>query len=182
MAKEKNLWLACLKHIIIASLATFGVYMASAYLVAAIFEGEDKRTLRDLVAYAFMMVFYAVFFYRFREYNRISTYMEHTERFDLKGELMAFLRADGKIVLAIYGIAAIATEISFFIFPSPTPNPVATVCLFALGPFSALIPVPVLRSALCFVYAAAVACVLAMLRSRKIHQNDLAANARRREH
>ena len=29
MTKEKNPWLACLKHIVIASLATFGVYMAS---------------------------------------------------------------------------------------------------------------------------------------------------------
>ena len=77
MVKEKNPWLACLKHIVIASLATFGVYMASVYLLAAIFEGEDKRTLRNLVAYAFIMVFYAFFFYRFRECNRLNTYAEH---------------------------------------------------------------------------------------------------------
>ena len=51
--------------------------MASVYLLAAIFEGEDKRTLRNLVAYAFIMVFYAFFFYRFRECNRLNTYAEH---------------------------------------------------------------------------------------------------------
>ncbi len=181
MAKEKNPWLVSLKHITLASLADLGVFIASSALLAAIFEGEDKQALRSLVAYVFMMVFYAVFFYRFREYNRISTYMEHTERFDLKGELMAFLRADGKIVLAIYGIAAIVTEISWFVFPSPTPNPVATACLFALGPFSALLPIPVLRSVICFVYAAVVLCGLALLRSHKIYRNDLAAEARRRE-
>ena len=85
MAKEKNPWLICLKHIVLASLADFGVFVASSALLAAIFEGEDKQALRNLVAYVFMMVFYAIFFYRFREYNRISTYMEHTERFDPKG-------------------------------------------------------------------------------------------------
>lgn len=181
MAKEKNPWLICLKHIILASLADFGVFVASSALLAAIFEGEDKQALRNLVAYVFMMMFYAIFFYRFREYNRISTYMEHTERFDPKGELMAFLRTDGKIVLAIYGIAAIATEISCFIFPSPTPNPIATACLFALGPFCGEIPVYVLRSLVGFVYAAAVLCGLALLRSHRIYKDDLAATARRRE-
>lgn len=181
MAKEKNPWLICLKHIILASLADFGVFVASSALLVAIFEGEDKQALRDLVAYVFMMVFYAIFFYRFREYNRISTYMEHTERFDPKGELMAFLRTDGKIILIIYGIATVATEISWFIFPSPTPNPIATACLFALGPFGGLLPIPVLRSMICFVYASVVLCVLTLLRSRKIYKNDLVANARRRE-
>ena len=179
MAKEKNPWLVCLKHITLASLADLGVYAASAILLAAVFEGH--RTLLDMVCFVFLMVFYAVFFYRFHMYPRISTYMEHGERFDPKGELMAFLRTDGKIILIIYGIATVATEISWFIFPSPTPNPIATVCLFALGPFSASIPIPVLRSVICFVYAAVVLCGLALLRSRKIHQNDLAANARRRE-
>ena len=103
-------------------------------------------------------------------------------QFDLKKEFGAFLRADGRIILAIYGVAAVAIEISCFIFPSPTPNPIATACLFALGPFGGLIPVPVLRSVICFVYAAVVLFVLTLLRSRKIYKNDLAANARRREH
>ena len=179
MAKEKNPWLVCLKHITLASLADLGVYAASAILLAAVFEGH--RTLLDMVCFVFLMVFYAVFFYRFHMYPRISTYMEHGERFDPKGELMAFLRADGKIMLIIYGICAVVTEISVIVTRGAPQNPVAAICMFPIGPFM-LLPIPVLRSVICFVYAAVVLCVLTLLRSRKIHRNDMAANARRREH
>ena len=178
MAKEKNPWLVCLKHITLASLADLGVYAASAILLAAVFEGH--RTLLDMVCFVFLMVFYAVFFYRFHMYTRISTYMEHGERFDPKGELMAFLRADGKIMLIIYGICAVVTEISVIVTRGAPQNPVAAICMFPIGPFM-LLPIPVLRSVICFVYAAVVLCVLTLLRSRKIYKNDLAANARRRE-
>ena len=178
MAKKQNPWLVCLKHITLASLADLGVYAASAILLVAVFEG--RRTLLDMVCFVFLMVFYAVFFYRFHMYPRISTYMEHGERFDPKGELMAFLRADGKIMLIIYGICAVVTEISVIVTRGAPQNPVAAICMFPIGPFM-LLPIPVLRSVICFVYAAVVLCGLALLRSRKIHQNDLAANARRRE-
>jgi hypothetical protein len=178
MAKEKNPWLVCLKHITLASLADLGVYAASAILLAAVFEGH--RTLLDMVCFVFLMVFYAVFFYRFHMYPRISTYMEHGERFDPKGELMAFLRADGKIMLIIYGICAVVTEISVIVTRGAPQNPVAAICMFPIGPFM-LLPIPVLRSVICFVYASVVLCVLTLLRSRKIHQNDLTAEVRRRE-
>ena len=178
MAKEKNPWLVCLKHITLASLADLGVYAASAILLAAVFEGH--RTLLDMVCFVFLMVFYAVFFYRFHMYPRISTYMEHGERFDPKGELMAFLRADGKIMLIIYGICAVVTEISVIVTRGAPQNPVAAICMFPIGPFM-LLPIPVLRSVICFVYASVVLCVLTLLRSRKIHRNDLAAEVRRRE-
>ena len=178
MAKEKNPWLVCLKHITLASLADLGVYAASAILLAAVFEGH--RTLLDMVCFVFLMVFYAVFFYRFHMYPRISTYMEHGERFDPKGELMAFLRADGKIMLIIYGICAVVTEISVIVTRGAPQNPVAAICMFPIGPFM-LLPIPVLRSVICFAYAVVVLCALTLLRSHKIYKNDLAANARRRE-
>lgn len=179
MAKEKNPWLVCLKHIILASLADLGVYATSAILLVAVFEGH--RTLLDMVCFVFLMVFYAVFFYRFHMYPRISTYMEHGERFDPKVELMAFLRADGKIMLIIYGICAVVTEISVIVTRGAPQNPVAAICMFPIGPFM-LLPIPVLRSVICFVYAVVVLCALTLLRSHKIYKNDLAANARRREH
>ena len=179
MAKEKNPWLVSLKHIALASLADFGVYILVAYLLAAIF--EDHKSLLDIVAYVFLMVFYAIFIYVFHMSPRISTYTEHTKRFDPKGELMAFLRADGKVILIVYAICAIATEVSCFIFPSPAPNPIATVTMFPISPLNVFIPVPVIRSVVCFVYSAVVLCVLALMRSHKIYQEDLAAEARRRE-
>ena len=171
MTKEKNPWLACLKHIVIASLATFAIYMASALLIAAIFEGEDKKALRDLVAYVFMMVFYAIFFYRFHEHNRLRTYAEHAGEFSLKRELLAYIRADGKFLFIIFAVCAVVTDVSVMILGYNTPNPIAGATTFCLGPWVAIY-LPVLCSVLCFVYASAVACILAMLRSRKVYQED----------
>ncbi len=177
MAREKNPWLVCLKHIVIASLATFGVYMASALLIAAIFEGEDKKDLRFLAAYIFMMVFYAIFFYRFHEYNRLDTYAEYTGKFDLKKELPAYIRSEGKVMFIIFGICAVVTDVSVMILGYNTPNPIATATMFCLGPWVDIY-IPVVCSILCFVYASAVASVLAMLRSHKVYREETSTRKR----
>lgn len=181
MAKEKNSLVTCIKNIVLATLASFGVFIAVAAVLAAVLNEIENEIIRDCIAYAITMAIYAALFYRFHMYPRISTYVSQGDEFDGKEELLGFLRADGRLILIIYGIATVATEISCFIFPSPTPNPVATACLFAMGPFSVLIPVPVLRSIVCFVYASAVVCGLTLLRSHKIYKDDLVAEARRRE-
>ena len=181
MAKEKNPFVTCLKHVVLATLASFGAFIFFAIVIAAVLSEIENETVRDCVTYVLTMACYAAFFYRFHMYPRISTYVSHEGKLDYKAELFGFLRADGKPILIIYGIATVATEISCYLFLSPAPNPIATACLFALGPFSLLIPVPVLRSVICFVYATAVLCGLALLRSRKIYKDDLAAEARRRE-
>ena len=178
MTKEKNPWLACLKHIVIASLATFGVYMASSLLIAAIFEGDDKKDLRFLAAYIFMMAAYVIFFYRFHEYNRIDTYAEHTGKFSLKRELLAYIRADGKYLFIIFAVCAVVTDVYVMILGYNTPNPIATVTMFCLGPWAGVIHIPVVCSVPCFVYASAVACILAMLRSRKIYQEETRPNTK----
>lgn len=180
MAKEKNPWLTVLKHIILASLADFGVYIPLAgLLTAAIF--ENSKLLRFLGAYVILAAFYAIFLYRFHMYPRISTYVSHTRKLDCKAELRGFLRADGKILLTIYGILAVAHEASILVLQGSPQNPVGLVCAFPLGAFWVEMPVPILRSVLAFMYASAIACGLALLRSRKIYQDDLAAEARRRE-
>ena len=180
MAKEKNQWLTCVWHVVLATLVCFGMLIVFSIILAAVLMEIESRVVRDYAMYVLTMACYGVFFYRFHMIPRIGTYVDHADGFNFKAELRGFLRADGKFVLAIYVLAAVATEISCYIFPSPTPNPVATACVFALGPFS-MLPVPILRSVICFVYAAAVLCGLTLLRSRKIYKNDLAANAKRRE-
>ena len=179
MAKGKNPWLESLKHITLASLADFGVYIPLAILTAAIF--EDSKTLRFMGAFVILAVLYTVFFYRFHMCPRISTYATHTDRFDFKAELFGFLRADGKVILIIYGILAAAHEISILILKGSPQNPVGLVCAFPLGAFWAEIPVPVLRSVLAFAYASVVLFGLTLLRSYKIYRDDLAAEAGRRE-
>ena len=179
MAKEKNPWLVSLKHIVLASLADFGVYIPLALLTAAVF--ENSKLLRFMGAYVILAAFYAVFLYRFHMHPRISTYVTHGNVLDYKAELHGFLCADGKVLLTVYGILAVAHEISILALQGSPQNPVGLVCAFPLGAFWAEIPVPILRSVLAFVYASVVACSLALLRSRKIHKDDLAAEARRRE-
>ena len=181
MARKENQWFTCLWNIVKATLVSLGGFIFCAIVIAAVLAEIENQIIRDCIAYALTMACYAVSFYRFHMFPRISTYAEHTGSFDLKAELRGFLRADGKVLLIIYGIAAAATEISWFIFPSPTPNPIATACLCALGPFCAVIPVYVARSLVGFVYASAVLFVLTLLRSRRIYKDDLTANARRRE-
>ena len=179
MAKEKNPWLVSLKHIALASLADFGVYIPLALLTAAVF--ENSKLLRFMGAYVILAAFYAVFLYRFHMHPRISTYVTHGNVLDYKAELHGFLCADGKVLLTVYGILAVAHEISILALQGSPQNPVGLVCAFPLGAFWAEIPVPILRSVLAFAYASAMACGLALLRSRKIHKDDLAAEARRRE-
>ena len=179
MAKEKNPWLVSLKHIALASLADFGVYIPLALLTAAVF--ENSKLLRFMGAYVILAAFYAVFLYRFHMHPRISTYVTHGNVLDYKAELHGFLCADGKVLLTVYGILAVAHEISILALQGSPQNTVGLVCAFPLGAFWAEIPVPILRSVLAFVYASVVACGLALLRSRKIHKDDLAAEARRRE-
>ena len=179
MAKEKNPWLVSLKHIVLASLADFGVYIPLALLTAAVF--ENSKLLRFMGAYVILAAFYAVFLYRFHMHPRISTYVTHGNVLDYKAELHGFLCADGKVLLTVYGILAVAHEVSILALQGSPQNPVGLVCAFPLGAFWAEIPVPILRSVLAFAYASAMACGLALLRSRKIHKDDLAAEARRRE-
>ena len=179
MAKEKNPWLVSLKHIALASLADFGVYIPLALLTAAVF--ENSKLLRFMGAYVILAAFYAVFLYRFHMHPRISTYVTHGNVLDYKAELHGFLCADGKVLLTVYGILAVAHEVSILALQGSPQNPVGLVCAFPLGAFWAEIPVPILRSVLAFAYASAMACGLALLRSRKIHTDDLAAEAIRRE-
>ena len=181
MAKEKNSLVTCIKNIVLATLASLGVFIAVAAILAAVLNEIENEVIRDCIAYVITMAIYAALFYRFHMYPRINTYVSHGDSFDHKAELFGFWRADGKLILIIFGLASVAIEISCFVFPSPTPNPIATACLFAMGPFCVLIPIPVLRSVVCFVYAAAVLCGLTLLRSHKIYQDDLVAETRRRE-
>ena len=175
---KKNPYLVCLKHIVIASLATFGVYLASYVLIAAIFEGDEKKDLRFLVAYLFMMAAYAIFFYRFHEYYRLDTYAEHGGKFDLKKELFAYIRADGKYLFIIYGICAVVTDISCVVMQYAPQNFVGLLTTFCLGPWANNIKIPVVCAVVCFVYASAVACVLALLRSRKIRLEETTVKRR----
>ena len=168
MGKKKNYWLTCVKHIAFAALAAFAVYMASVLILAAVF--EKSQTLRLIVAYVFLMVTYALFFYRFHAHDRLDTYAEHTDRFDWKRELLAYVRSEDKTLFLIYGISAVLGDVSGVI-TNYAPTNLFGATMFYLGPWLDL-HIPILCSILGFVYSSAVACVIALLRSRKIRLEE----------
>jgi hypothetical protein len=158
----------CLKHIVSASLAAFAVYMASVFILAAIF--EHNKTVRLIAAYVFLMVAYALFFYRFHAHDRLDTYAEHTAKFSWTKELVAYTRSEDKVLFLIYGISAVVTDVSGVVTQYAPTNPIG-ITMFYLGPWLDL-HIPVLCSLVGFVYSFSVACVIALLRSRKIYQEE----------
>ena len=128
MAQTKTYWLTCLKQIACATGAGLGVYMASVYILAAIF--EKSRTLRDIAAYFFLMAAYILFFYRFHAHDRLDTYAEHTDKFDVKKEWLAYVRSEDKVLFLMYGICAVATDLS------------GVITRYAPGNFIALMTMP----------------------------------------
>ena len=171
MSKEKKEWLICLRSIVLASLATLGVFLIGSIVIYAILAEIENRSIRSVIVYAIMMIMYAVFLYRFHIYNRLSTYAKHTDKLDLKKELIAYIHAEGKIIFIIYGIAAIVSELSALIMQNAPQNPIVFATMFCLGPWMSL-KIPVLRSVIAFTYSAAVICLLTILRSRKIHKEE----------
>ena len=126
------------------------------------------------------MIVYAIFLYIFRMRNRLDTYAEHTGKFDPKKELIAYIKTEGKIMFILYGIIALISEISFLVLflTNQTRNPVTFVTQFCIGPWINM-TIPVLRAVIAFVYSSVIVCLLAVLRSRKIFQDDISAKANR---
>lgn len=165
---NKQKWFHCLKSVVFASLAVFVVFwVVSIVLVAALMEIANE-SVRNTVLYLILMIAYAFFFNRFHMHKWLDTFAEHTNEFSPKKELLAYVQADGKYIVIIYGIATIVTEISCWILPNNTPNLIATATMFCLGPWMVL-NIPILRAIIAFAYASSLLCLLAILRSRKIY-------------
>lgn len=178
---SKKLWFKCLKSMMFATLASLGALVVCALVVAATLNSIKNEMIKDLAIKAIIMISYAIFLYIFRMRNRLDTFAQHSNKFDAKKELIAYIKTEGKIMFMLYGIIALVSELSFLVLllMNQTRNPVTFVTQFCIGPWIN-IPVPVLRSVIAFVYAAAITCLLAVLRSRKIHQNESLAKAERR--
>lgn len=157
--------------IVKASLAALGVYFASVYILAAIF--EKSKTLRFIAAYIFLMAAYAIFFYRFHAHGRLDTYAEHTDKFSAKKELLAYIRSEDKKLFIIYVVSAVVTDISGIVTQYAPTNPFG-FSMFFLGPWLDL-HIPALCAIIGSVYSVALACVLAIIRSRKIYREELNA-------
>ena len=168
---KKNPWFVCLKDIVLASLAEVGGFIIFSLIIYAAFAEIESKSIRYFITYIFVMVIYAIVFYRIHMYNRLDTFAEHKGKFDFKQELLAYIRAEGKIIFTIYGAAAVVSEISDWIMNHAAQNPIVYATSFCLGPWMVL-EIPILRAVIAFVYASSIVCLLAVLRSRKIYQNE----------
>jgi len=177
----KQLWYKCLRSMVLSTVATLGTFVVFAILIAAVLNSIKNDTIQDLAINAIILIAYAIFLYIFRMRNRLDTYAEHTGKFDTKKELIAYIKNEGKIMFMLYGIIALVSEISFLVLflMNQARNPVTFVTQFCIGPWINM-TVPVLRSVVAVVYSAVIVCLLAILRSRKIYQDDTNAKAQRK--
>jgi len=141
---------------------------------------RKSRTLRDIAAYFFLMATYILFFYRFHAHDRLDTYAEHTDKFDVKKEWLAYVRSEDKVLFLMYGICAVATDLSGVITRYAPGNFIALMTMPSQGPWI-LFEKPILCTLISFAYSFIVACVIALVRSRKIYVEKANLKARKRK-
>ena len=166
---------------VFATLATLGAFVICALVIAAALNSIGSKTFGNIAICVIIMATYAVFLYIFRMRNRLDTFAQHTNRFDAKKELIAYIKTEGKIMFILYGIISLVSELSYLalLLMDQTRNPITFVTQFCIGPWINM-AVPVLRSVVAVVYSAVIVCLLAILRSRKIYQDDTNAKAQRK--
>ena len=176
--KEKNPVRACILHVALSVLVTFVAMLLSSFIVSAVLNELDNQVVKTLISDVIMLVVYAVSFYKFHQTNRIDTYAPHPATFDVKTELLAYLRSEGKYMFIFFGICAVLREI-FNLIPSSFISLFGMIFVdILLNSIVNLLHVPVLSSILAFAYACILLCFLVVLRSRRIHLDDVNASRR----
>ena len=177
----KQLWFKCLKSIVLSTIASLVAFVVCALVIAAALNSIKNDAIQDLAIKAIIMIVYAIFLYIFRMRNRLNTYAEHTGKFDPKKELSAYIKTEGKVMFSLYGIIALVSEFSYLVLflMNQTRNPITFVTQFCMGPWVNM-TIPVLRSVIAVVYSAVIVCLLAVLRSRKVYQDESVAKIERK--
>ncbi len=178
--KEKNAALSCVWHIALSVFLTFIAMALSSLLISNILLKDVKNALlRSLVSDVILLAVYAISFYKFHQSDRILTYAKHEKQFDVKAEILAYLRGEGKYLVMFFAVCAVLREI-FHIIPASALSLVGQIFVdILLNPMATYIKIPVLSSILAFLYACAMLCFLVALRSRKVYLEDLNTTRRR---
>jgi hypothetical protein len=149
----------------------------SSVIVSAVLNEFDNQVVKSLISDTIMLVVYAVSFYKFHQTNRINTYAQHSDNFDVKTELLTYLQGEGKYMFIFFGVCAVLREV-FGLIPSSVVSFVGMIFVdILLNSMVNLLHIPILSSAIAFVYACALLCLLVAIRSRKIHEDDTRANS-----
>ena len=176
--KERNPVRACVLHVALSVLVTFVAMLLSSVIVSAFLNEFDNQVVKTLISDVIMLVVYAVSFYKFHQTDRINTYAQHTEAFDVKAEILAYLRGEGKYMFIFFGICAILREV-FGLIPGSFISLVGLIFVdILLNSIVNFLHIPVLSSFLAFLYACALLCLLVVIRSRRIHRDDASVKRR----
>lgn len=191
MAKKRNPLIVCAKDIAISLVMTFAVMVfgmiVSTVLFGALLYGdgvkdETEQHIRSIMTDVLMMAAYAICFYRTHMASRLDgTHIEHGEKLDVKGELKAYIRGEGKYLFLFYGICAVVNATCGYVPWTPVRFIGTVFTDMILGPLFGYLFMPILSSVLAFLYACLMTCALEMFRSYRVHKRMLALEARRNE-
>ena len=155
---------ALFKSIVVASLFAFLLYFILAFSLAALFENNPNK---DLYISCCMVLIYDLSYYVIHERRRKETFAECDEQFTYGKELKAYFAAEGRYLLLLYGLCALAIEIGMLVSPEGFNRSIGVI--FAMVyPLTPYIPIPIVRTVSGLVICMGGAVVLMLLRSSRI--------------
>ncbi len=160
--------LGLLGALVKANLIAFGLFLLSSIVLRA---AADSFGRNDRLIFLVMGVLYLYVFYRTYIKQRDELYLTGGEPFSGKAEGAAYFREEGKYLAAILGVLAVVCEIEMIVQTAAMGEDarflLTTVCLF-LFPLADLVPVPVVRMLVCFLYANGAVLLMQLLRSGRV--------------
>ncbi len=161
-----------LRKFAIATLLTFGIFVACSIFFAAL-----EKEMSPQASHILYGIFYILVFYNVHGYRRDSSYFPHEKKFSFAKEAAAIFREELIYYLFIFVPLAIIGEVSCFIFTGQ--NTVTFILMFVF-PFYDVINVPVLRSLINVIWASAAMLLCAVAKSARQHRRVSRASKYRR--
>ncbi len=121
------------------------IYLALVVLLAGAIK-EKANGGSDTIPLILLQVAYLIAVYAFYVRHEVrELYLPPTEVADAKTILREYIKNGGWILPIVFGIVAIATEMSRLLMPHLVPNPIAFIGVLNM-PLMGAIPVPILRT------------------------------------
>ncbi len=142
------------KGIVISELLALGLYICASIPINLFIYHEDYQSERDFTPVYFIMLFIYVianYLVYIRKNVANGEIGKESEKFDLRSDIVSYIRGDGKYLFAIYGVMATVSEVLLLLRSGA---PVLFVFNF---PLTAVIGVPVIRTVVAYV------CLMALI-------------------
>lgn len=161
-----NIVFELIKSIVISWFLCLFLYILFGFIMAGFWEGNPNK---DLYISIGVLILYFISFYVVHEKHRTEPFCSIEEKYTIKKEIIAYFNKEGKYLFSIYGVCAVAMEISYFIFTNNTFNPIEFIC-YMFFPLSICITIPIIRAIVCYAICAAGTIILVLIRTRKLNK------------